>query len=133
MLVNPTNPTTPAAKFGSMFFSAALEVSEPLLDEACEASDEPDADEVVVADAEAEAEPAAVEEGETAESCMEDTGSPDVLQAFVNSMFKNHLMYRLRRDKAKWSLRSTMFCVFVCCELASSPATPTKQFPQSAI
>ncbi|KAL5480509.1 hypothetical protein ACEPAI_1779 [Sanghuangporus weigelae] len=98
MLVNPTNPTTPA-NFSSMFFSAALEVFEPLVDEACEASDEPDVNEVVVADADAEPEAAAVEEGATAESCMEDTGSPDVLQAF----------------------------------LASSPATPTKQFPQSAI
>ncbi|KAL5493007.1 hypothetical protein ACEPAI_4455 [Sanghuangporus weigelae] len=101
MLVNPMNSTTPAGKFVFMFFSAALEVSEPLVGEACEASDEPDADEVIVADADADAEPepAAVEEGATAESCMEDTGSPDVSQAL----------------------------------LASSPATPTKQFPQSAI
>ncbi|KAL5510882.1 hypothetical protein ACEPAG_4639 [Sanghuangporus baumii] len=101
MLVNPRNPTTPAAKFVSMFLSTALEISESLVDEACEASDEPDTDEVIVADADADAEsePAAVEEGATAESCMEDTGSPDVSQAL----------------------------------LASSPATPTKQFPQSAI
>ena len=78
------NNTTPAAEPIRLLLNAEFELSELLVDDAGD----------VVAEAPAEPEPDAVAEGAIDESWMEDTGSPEVMQAFVNSMSEGSVSHR---------------------------------------
>ena len=75
-LIKLVNNATPATKPSCLLLNAEFELSELVVDDAGD----------VVAEAPAEPEPDAVEEGAIDESWMEDTGSPEVMQAFVNSV-----------------------------------------------